>query len=121
MVVSSHRARGRVLMTIFPAAENMVIKTLPLARWEETTIQGFTTDPIVLRGYYSQTYRPGHHNFSEDFLFEPELEPGLPSSIRRELRAADIRLIHLIHNQYSESQVLTYGFDPQELVLWSLY
>ncbi|HPB31411.1 MAG TPA: PEP/pyruvate-binding domain-containing protein, partial [Candidatus Sumerlaeota bacterium] len=116
-------ARGVSIQVHFywPAAENMVIKTLPLARWEETTIQGFTTDPIVLRGYYSQTYRPGHHNFSEDFLFEPELEPGLPSSIRRELRAADIRLIHLIHNQYSESQVLTYGFDPQELVLWSLY
>ncbi len=51
--------------------------TAPLARWVETRISGYTSEPIVLRGEYSQTYRPEHHNFAEHFLFEPQVEPGL--------------------------------------------
>ena len=37
--------------------------TAPLKRWGRTTIQGLTTEPIILEGYYSQTYRPEHHNY----------------------------------------------------------
>src|SRR5262245_18200053 len=40
--------------------------TAPLDRWVESTIAGLTTTPIALRGYFSQTYRPEHHNFSEN-------------------------------------------------------
>jgi hypothetical protein len=48
----------------------------------------------VLTNYFSQTYRPGHHNFSEDFIFEPRLEPGVPASVLGELNAANIQWIH---------------------------
>lgn len=69
--------------------------TAPLVRFEETKIVNLTTGPIVLRGYYSQTYRPGHHNFTEDFIFEPGLEPGLPAATLAELAAMDIQYLHI--------------------------
>jgi len=68
--------------------------TAPLVRFVETRITGLTSQAIVLTNYYSQTYRPGHHNFSEDFIFEPRLEPGLPTAVLQELEAANIQLIH---------------------------
>jgi hypothetical protein len=69
--------------------------TAPLSRWVETVIGGYTTEPIVLHGWYSQTYRPEHHNFSEHFIFEPQLEPGISPQILSELWAKNIRLIHM--------------------------
>ena len=69
--------------------------TAPLTAWKESRIEGLTTEPIVLRGYYSQTYRPEHHNFSENFLFEPALESGISSTILEELRAKNIRYIYV--------------------------
>lgn len=69
--------------------------TAPLIAWKETRIEGLTGEPIVLRGYYSQTYRPEHHNFTENFLFEPALEEGIPPAILDELRGKDIRQIYV--------------------------
>ncbi|MCB9732478.1 MAG: hypothetical protein H6745_07695 [Deltaproteobacteria bacterium] len=69
--------------------------TAPLARWIGTTITGLTTAPIVLHGYWSQTYRPQHHNFSEDFVFEPRREPGVDAQTLAELDAADVRWVHV--------------------------
>ena len=60
--------------------------TAPLKRWEQTTIEGLTAEPIVLKGYYSQTFRPEHHNLMEHLLFEPRLEPGIPAGILSQLR-----------------------------------
>ncbi|MBN2271703.1 MAG: hypothetical protein JXN61_13875, partial [Sedimentisphaerales bacterium] len=59
--------------------------TAPLVRWVETVITGYTTEPIVLYGWYSQTYKPEHHNFAEQFLFEPRLEPNLAPELLEEL------------------------------------
>jgi hypothetical protein len=86
--------------------------TAPLARWVETRIEGYTREPIVLRGYYSQTYKPDHHNFNEHFLFEPQLEPGLSPEVLVELGEENIRLIH-IHGGISEPTITTYGFDDK--------
>jgi hypothetical protein len=69
--------------------------TAPLVRFVETRITGLTTQPIVLTNHFSQTYRPGHHNFTEDFIFEPRLEPGLSPATLAELTAANIQLIHV--------------------------
>jgi hypothetical protein len=69
--------------------------TAPLQKWDVTTITGLTTTPIQLRGYFSQTYRPGHHNFTEEFLFEPRLESGIDPSILTELKSLDIKQIYL--------------------------
>lgn len=67
--------------------------TAPLVSWNQTTITGLTSEPIVLRDYYSQTYRPQHHNFSEDFLFEPALDPNVSAAQRAELEAEKVRQI----------------------------
>ncbi len=93
--------------------------TAPLARWVETVIEGYTTEPIVLGGWYSQTYRPEHHNIGENFLFEPQLEPGISQNILDELRAQDIRLIHL-YLGYASGSVRTYGFKDKPFVVGDL-
>ncbi len=88
--------------------------TAPLKRWDRTIIEGLTSEPIVLEGYYAQTFRPEHHNLIETFLFEPRLEPGLPAATLAELEALNIRLIHLtLDNQPggTASSLTTYGFD----------
>jgi len=88
--------------------------TAPLKRWGQTTIEGLCAAPIVLKGYWSQTCRPEHHNLIENFLFEPRLEPGISTEILDQLRGRNIRFIHLIldHEGGSQSKISTYGFDP---------
>jgi hypothetical protein len=86
--------------------------TAPLKRWEQTTITGLSSEPIVLKGYYSQTLHPEHHNFIEHFLFEPQLEPELSSDILAELKAMDVRYIRVIMNfKDGPSSITTHGFD----------
>ena len=67
--------------------------TAPMEKWVATTITGLTATPVILQGYYSQTYRPGHHNFSESFVFEPALEEGIPAGQLAELDASGVRQI----------------------------
>lgn len=100
---------GIVIDTLFywpPASDIYEIYTAPLTRWVETTITGVTSEPIVLHGYYSQTYHPEHHNFLEHFLFEPRLEPGLPAAQLDELKAGNIQMIHVFADRYTgEGQI----------------
>lgn len=84
--------------------------TAPLVRFVETRITRLTTQPIVLTGYYSQTYRPGHHNFTEEFIFEPRLEPGLPASTLSELQAANIQFLH-VELGFTEDVINVLGLD----------
>jgi hypothetical protein len=67
--------------------------TAPLNRWIGTTLSGITTGPIGLQGYFSQTYRPEHHNFSENFIFDPYLEPDPDEAVLAELDARGIRAV----------------------------
>lgn len=69
--------------------------TAPLVEFVETRITGLTAEPIVLHDYYSQTYHPFHHNFVEEYLFEPALEPGIPQATLAELEAAGIQFIYV--------------------------
>lgn len=71
--------------------------TAPLVKWERTTITGLTSEPIELTDWFAQTYRPGHHNFSQAYVFDPWLEPDLPASVRDELSAANVRLLYVGH------------------------
>ena len=43
-----------------------------------------TTEPIVLTNHFSQTYRPEHHNFSSNFIFDPWLDPAVTAAQRTE-------------------------------------
>ena len=86
--------------------------TAPLVRFEHTRITGLTTQPIVLTGYYSQTYRPEHHNFTEKFIFEPRLEPGISAATLAELEAANILFLHVTAGEPDRPMVVC-GFDQQ--------
>lgn len=79
-------------------------KTASLGKWEKTEIRGLTQQPIVLEGWFSQTFRPGHHNFSEDFAFEPALEDGLPAAVRSELDAKDIQTVIVLGADHSSRE-----------------
>jgi hypothetical protein len=92
--------------------------TAPLVRWVETVIEGLTSEPIVLHDWYSQTYHPWHHNFDEDFIFEPGLEPGLSADLLEELREKDIRFLCIYPNPdpnspYDSYVIEPYGFDDK--------
>jgi hypothetical protein len=69
--------------------------TADLAAWDRTIITGLTSTPITLRGEFSQTYRPSHHNSTEWFVFEPGLEADLPAQQRAELNALGVTAIYL--------------------------
>jgi hypothetical protein len=81
--------------------------TAPAIKYEQTTISGLTTAPIVLTGYFSQTYAPTHHNFGGQYIFDPRLEPGIPEATRAELEAANVAYLVVIDN------------DP-DLEIWAL-
>jgi hypothetical protein len=67
--------------------------TAPVQAWVETVITGLVSRPITLRGEYSQTYHPGHHNFWEEFIFDPHLEAGMDPGILTELASRNIRAV----------------------------
>jgi len=55
--------------------------TAPVDRWTETSVEGIGASTALLRGYFSQTYRPEHHNFTEGFIFDPHLEEGIDAGV----------------------------------------
>ncbi len=64
--------------------------TLPLGRWDQTTITGLTTEPIVLTSALAQTLMPYHHNFGASYIFEPRRDPTVPAASLAELEAEGI-------------------------------
>ncbi|MCP3982206.1 MAG: hypothetical protein GY716_23100 [bacterium] len=82
--------------------------TAPLIEFIETTITGLTPQPIVLIGEHSQTYKPGHHNFTAEYMFEPALEPGISQQILDELEAIDVRTIYLF-DDFGGATIVTYS------------
>jgi len=89
-------------------------------QFEQTRIEGLTTEPIVLTGYFSQSVGGGAHLCPKNFLFEPGLEPGIPQQTLDELRARDIRMIYYTTGarecrptewQDSPPVIRFYGFD----------
>lgn len=85
--------------------------TAPLIAWKQSTISGLTSDPIVLTGYYAQTYRPQHHNFSEDFLLEPRLDPAVSAAALAELDGKDILQLVIHWDGFADGAVQAVGKD----------
>ncbi len=73
-------------------AGSSIYSTAP-AVFEETVITGLTAAPITLSGRYSQSYRPFRHNGFEFFLFDPFLDPQVPTDQLQELEEKGIRQI----------------------------
>lgn len=69
--------------------------TFDLATFNGTTITGLVASgPITLTSTFSQTYAPRHHNFSEAFVFDPYLDPGVSSKQKSELRRRGVAYIY---------------------------
>ena len=67
----------------------------PLFRFEETRIEGLTSRPLLLRGFFSQSWSGAHRQYAENFLFEPHLEEGMDVALLQELEAKNIRMIYV--------------------------
>jgi hypothetical protein len=86
----------------------------------QTRIEGLTTEPIVLTGFFSQTVGGGSHLCPKNFLFEPGLEPGISRQTLDELHAKNIRLIwyttgarecRITEWEDTPPEIRFYGFD----------
>lgn len=87
------------------------LHTAPLKRFDSTTIEGLTSEPILLTNATSQTYKPEHHNLVEHLLFEPQLDQDVPLDTLDELRDRNVKWIHvIIDRRHQQSQIHTYGF-----------
>lgn len=84
--------------------------TAPVIQWVQTRITGLTSTPLILTNDYAQTYHPGHHNFWEDFAFEPQLDPAVSAAQLEELRVKNIQLI-VISKSDSATTIRALGFD----------
>ncbi|HOW68653.1 MAG TPA: PEP/pyruvate-binding domain-containing protein [Candidatus Paceibacterota bacterium] len=84
--------------------------TAPLIQWTESRIFGLTADPIVLHADASQSYHPGHHNFWEEFIFEPRLDPAVPTAQLEELKQKNIQFIYASYSDF-ETAFYAMGFD----------
>jgi hypothetical protein len=85
--------------------------TAPLVKWGRTTITGLASVPIVLGSMYAQSYRPSHHNFGAEYIFEPRLDPSVSAAIKAELVAADVQLLYVNDNYGGTANMWIQGFD----------
>ncbi len=85
--------------------------TAPLAKWERTELIGLTTTPLVLTEPLAQTYRPQHHNFSEDFVFDPLADAATTAAQRTELEARDVRWLVVTGVRELTPRFYAVGFD----------
>lgn len=85
--------------------------TAPVFKWEQTEIRGLVEEPIILRGFYSQTYLPGHHNFNESFVFDPKLEEIITEEIRASLESKNVDKIICDGEPGRTGTVRIIGFD----------
>jgi len=67
--------------------------TAPVEKWKETVIRGIGDQPIILEGFYSQTYLPGHHNFYESFIIDPRSEENIEPRVLDSLNALNVELL----------------------------
>jgi hypothetical protein len=93
--------------------QSLLVATAPLLRFVQTRIAGLTAQPIVLTNYYSQTYNAFSHNYFEQFVFEPRLEPGLPATTLAELEAANILWILVQAEGCRCKAIYALGYDQR--------
>ena len=91
-------------------------------QFEQTRIEGLTNEPIVLTGYFSQSFGGGSHLCPKDFLFEPALESGISQKILDELKDKNVKYIYYNTGarecrptewRDTPPQIILYGFDTE--------
>jgi len=91
-------------------------KAYDLSSWCLTVISGYTTKPIILLTDASQDFTGGHHNWWADIYFTPSLEPGMDQCTLNQLRAQDVRMIHLdIDPETASHEIFGFGSGPYYL------
>lgn len=84
--------------------------TAPLVKWVATDVTGLTTAPLHLTADFAQTYRPGHHNFSEDFLFDPSRDPAVTAAQKAELATKNVKWL-IVSGTPTNPEFRAVGFD----------
>ncbi|MCF7763359.1 MAG: PEP/pyruvate-binding domain-containing protein [Verrucomicrobia bacterium] len=85
--------------------------TAPVQKWVETVITGIADEPIVLKGFFSQTYLPGHHNFFESFVFQPSAEEGISEEVLERLKEVNLDKIVCEGEPSSVGTIRIIGLD----------
>ena len=89
-------------------------------QFKQTRIEGLTTEPIVLTGFFSQSVGGGSHLCPKYFLFEPALEPGISQTILDELKDKNVKYIYYTTGarecrptewEDTPPKIILYGFD----------
>jgi hypothetical protein len=95
-----------------------ILKTYPFDRWlSPTTGYGASLPAFTTDSYFARTVQPGHHNFYENILIEPALDPTTSEKTRAALTAANIRQIFTYKDLAGVSwdgktqDILYIGFD----------
>ena len=89
---------------------------IALSPWTHTRITGLLTTPMELRGYWSQSSAPSHHNLQTWYLFDPRREPGLLPAQLAELEARNVDLIFVMRSFLTpDISIAVLGRDGQ---LW---
>jgi len=111
---------GVSVSTQFYVRWSMMGRTPTSIQFEQTRIEGLTSEPIILTGYYSQSVGGGSHLCPKNFLFEPALEPDISQTILNELGDQGICLIYYTTGarecrptewKDTPQQIRFYGFD----------
>jgi hypothetical protein len=91
-------------------------------QFEQTRIEGLTTEPIVLTSYFSQSLGGGAHLCPKYFLFEPALEPGISQKILDELKDKNVKYIYYTTGarecrptewEDTPPKIILYGFETE--------
>jgi hypothetical protein len=99
---------------------SMMGSTPTSVQFNQTQIEGLTTEPIVLTGFFSQSVGGGAHLCPKYFLFEPALEPGISQVILDELKDKNVKYIYYTTGarecrptewEDTPPQIILYGFE----------
>ena len=111
-VARAGKTAGGTFRTLTPPNGGVFIWTYPALEWIDGYLSGFTSEPVPLRNYYSLTFNPAHHNWNDEFIVDPSLDPGVSAAQRAELFSANIRLIYGFANYFGPAgRLFAVGFD----------
>lgn len=94
---------------LYPTAEPLGDGEFPAyySSWAYATITGLIAEPIILKDYFATTCTLGHKGRFRWFVFEPAADPSLHPTQIQALESANIRLVHVYHEEYSGASTVS--------------